>query len=115
MTVERLDLLDELTFVVGLVPGYLGVPLTRSLSHRQFDVGQSVAAIDVWLTRAEQVEVRPVQDGNLHLCLETFEPVPEVVVAALVVLFLRLGGFPLLRILRLGPVELVERHRAHAN
>ncbi len=81
---ESVDRVDQLTFVVALDPfdgdaQLLSPPADGLLQRRQ-----GRRAVDVGFPLPEKIEVGPVQDGDVHLPLETLEPRLELIEVFLV-------------------------------
>jgi hypothetical protein len=63
---RRLDAVDQLALVVGLERLHGRAALGRQLAQARVDLGQGGAAVDLRLALAEQVQIRAVQDQDLH-------------------------------------------------
>ena len=60
----RVDQIDQRAFVVGLFKRHIKPKRLRFLAAQRLDIGQSRLSIDLGLARAQQVQVRTVQDQN---------------------------------------------------
>ena len=66
---HRVNAVDELAFAVVLRELELDAELTGHHAKPLLDVRERVAAVDLRLARAEQIEVRPVEHGDPHYFL----------------------------------------------
>ena len=70
-TVNTIDVLmkviDQHAFVIRLMDHQFNIELARQQLQPLVDLRQCSGAVDVRLAAAEQIEVRPVQDQELHL------------------------------------------------
>src|SRR6202049_1024246 len=57
-----LDPIDQHAFMIGLAENDLEPMLPSARSDAFFDVGQRGAAINLRLSRAEEIEIRPIKD-----------------------------------------------------
>ena len=57
-----MDPVDDLAFVVGLAERDLEAAAGGEPPAQLLDIGERLVTVDVGLTHAEQVQVRPVQD-----------------------------------------------------
>ncbi len=65
-----MNAVDQRTFVVALEALEAdAVPGARCRARRAVDVGERLAAVDLRLARAEQIQVRAVQDEDAALLL----------------------------------------------
>src|SRR5690606_12239147 len=62
---RRLDAIDQLAFVIALKHAACGAAASRQLLQALIDVIQGLPAIDFWLARAEQVQIRAMQNENV--------------------------------------------------
>ncbi len=81
---QRLHELYQLAFMVGLAPGQLNAERRRALTDEALQIGKRLAAVELRFTRAEEIEIGTVQDGDAHLALETLEPLTEGRIAFLI-------------------------------
>ena len=63
---EPLDRFDQLTLVIGLRPAAFDAERARPVAGRRFDLAQRGAPVHVRLTLPQQIQVRAVQDGDVH-------------------------------------------------
>src|SRR5687767_101618 len=75
---ERLDLVDQGAFVVGLEKAERGAQPGRLDAKHRFDVREGRRAVDGWFAGTEEIEVRAVENRNPHLALETAQPGVEL-------------------------------------
>ena len=63
---RRVQRIDQRAFVIALLESHRDAEITGQRPAGGFDVGESVTAVDVRLARAEQVQVRSVQNEDVH-------------------------------------------------
>ena len=63
---RRMDAVDQGAFVVALEAGQLTAGFLRDLAQALVNLGQCRAAVDGGLARAEQVQVRTMQNQDVH-------------------------------------------------
>src|SRR5262249_40895056 len=66
LTAERLNRVDQLPFTVVLGELQLDPDLLRHRAQRAFDVVERLASVQRRLTGPEQIQIRAVDDGDLH-------------------------------------------------
>src|SRR4051812_27813660 len=72
-----MHLIDERAFVVRLKAGDRHAELFGELEQARVDLGQRHLAVDVGLARAEQIQVRTMDDGDAPLHMSSLAIAPE--------------------------------------
>jgi len=55
---------NQHAFVIGLAAFHLQAQRMPLPDQPRFDIGQGIVAVNLWLARAEQVQVRAVEDKD---------------------------------------------------
>ena len=63
---QSLDRFDQLALVIGLRPAALDAEGARPLARGGLDLSQRGAPVQVRLALPQQIQVRAVQDGDVH-------------------------------------------------
>src|SRR3954471_5688995 len=65
-TAQRVHRLDDLAFAIVLRKAEIDAQLFSDGQEVRLDVGQRLRSVKLWLTRAEEVEIWPIDDGDSH-------------------------------------------------
>ena len=77
---QRVNRVDQLALAVVLRELQLDAELLRDGSQRSLDVGERLAAVQRRLARAKQIQIRAVEDGDLHVF---FSPLSQLLNCAM--------------------------------